>query len=185
MLKTFWNDPVWSKVISAGILAAIGVGGIYLLNWWPIIGEYATSTFSMATARSSAPNWVVGFVGLMAIPTLLFVITAGWQIVNPTPADQPSWRDYRSDEFYGIRWQWQYFGTSMSEMLTFCPQCDFQVYPEHASAYASIERISFRCESCPCELGTFDESFGSLEDKAKRFAQQKIRTGKWRTAQKD
>ena len=37
MLKVIWNDPVWSKVIAGGILAAVAALGAYLLNWWPII----------------------------------------------------------------------------------------------------------------------------------------------------
>ncbi len=37
MLKVIWNDPVWSKVIAGGILAAAAVLLTYFLNWWPFI----------------------------------------------------------------------------------------------------------------------------------------------------
>jgi hypothetical protein len=40
MLKKLWNDPVWSKVIAAAIIAL--AGGAWLAhwqNWWTPIGH--------------------------------------------------------------------------------------------------------------------------------------------------
>jgi hypothetical protein len=41
-LKSIWSDPVWSKVISAGIIALLATVGTWILNdqktKWPIIG---------------------------------------------------------------------------------------------------------------------------------------------------
>src|SRR5450755_704308 len=179
MLKTLWKDPVWSKVISAVILAAASAAGTYALNWWPIIGNLATRAGAFGAATSNVANWLLGVLALMALPALLLVITLAWIWVRPTKQDARNWRAYVSDEFFGLRWQWQYSGGVMSDMYTFCPHCDFQVYPESASAYSAVDRIVFRCESCHHELGVFDESYGSLENKAKRFAQQKIRNDTW------
>src|ERR1700712_5136222 len=36
-IKKFWSDPVWSKVISAGILAVLAALATYLLQLWPTI----------------------------------------------------------------------------------------------------------------------------------------------------
>ena len=41
-LKSIWGDPVWSKVISVGIIALLGTAGTWIFNdqktKWPIIG---------------------------------------------------------------------------------------------------------------------------------------------------
>jgi hypothetical protein len=181
MLKTLWNDPVWSKVISAGILAAVASGGSYALNWWPTIGGYATQLFMLAIAPSLIANWILVLLVLLALPMLLLIIVAAWQWIRPAKQSQPSWKTYLSDEFFGLKWRWQYFGDAMSDMHTFCPNCDFQVYPERASSYIAVDRIAFRCDSCHRELCTFEDSYEAMENQAKRFAQQKIRTGRWRS----
>jgi hypothetical protein len=178
-LKAIWNDPVWSKVISAGILALIALGGTYFLNWWPAIGSSFSAGLTYVLARSSFPNWLLGLLGLLAVPTVLLAGVLAWQVFFPPQSKQP-WIAYTSDIFYNLRWRWHYNrDASMSRLITFCPHCDFQVFPANASGYAFIDRIFFRCESCARDLGVFDESYESLESKAESFAQQKLRNGSW------
>lgn len=181
MWKKVWTDPVWSKVISAGILAAIALVGSYLLNWWPAIGQYLAQGLAFARTESQIPNWLTGLLAVLSLPTLLVMLALAWHFVLTAKADAPSWQTYTSDNFFGLRWRWRYLRESLSDMHTFCPHCDFQVFPERASAFAAVDRISFHCESCDRALGTFDESYESLENKACRFVQQKLRNGTWQS----
>jgi hypothetical protein len=168
-------------VISGAILAAAALLGSYLLNWWPTIGRYAALGFEFARETSIVPNWLIALLLLLAAPTVLFVLALIWQIAFPSKSSTSSWHEYTSDNFFGLCWRWRYIGERLSEMHTFCPHCDFQVFPENASAYAAIDRISFHCDSCNRDLGTFEEPYGSLENKAGRFAQQKLRQGTWQS----
>jgi hypothetical protein len=178
--KRIWSDPVWSKVISAGILGIIALAGTYFLNWWPGIGSFFGTGVALATAETRVPNWLAVTTGLLALPAVILLAALAWQIVRPSKPVQQPWKAYASDIFFGLRWRWHYLSDdSMSDMHTFCPYCDFQVYPELASGYVTVDRILFRCESCHRELGSFDETYQSLESKAARFAQQKLRAGSW------
>jgi hypothetical protein len=42
-VQLIWNDPVWSKVISAGILLIIPAIWAYCRGWFPIIGQWLAS----------------------------------------------------------------------------------------------------------------------------------------------
>lgn len=59
MIKEIWKDPVWSKVITTGILAIIASIGTYLFGVWPTVGRalsQATEIFlSVEFWKFSAP----------------------------------------------------------------------------------------------------------------------------------
>ena len=180
MLKKLWNDPVWSKVIAGAILAVGTLLGTYFLDWWPTIGRFAKDAYNFALSPTSLLNWIIGVLGLLAAPTIIGLLAIIWQKIFPSSSSATDWRNYTTDKFFGLRWRWRYFGDGkIYDVHTFCPHCDFQIYAEDASAYRAVDRITFRCDSCSQRLGEFDEPFASLENKVKRFVQQKIRNGSW------
>ena len=180
MLKKLWNDPVWSKVIAGAILAVGALLGTYFLNWWPTIGRFAKDAYNFGLSPTSLSNWIIGVLGLLAIPTIIALFALIWQKIFPSSSSHTDWRNYTTDTFFGLRWRWRYFdGGQIYDVHTFCPHCDFQVYAEDTSTYRAVDRITFRCDSCSQRLGEFDEPFASLENKVKRFVQQKIRNGSW------
>lgn len=180
-----WNDPVWSAVISASIIAVSAGVGSYLLNWWPLLGQFFAQGLALAKSSSCVPNWLLAIIYLFALPSAVLLILLLWRLVMPFKSDTQGWEYYVSDVFFGLRWRWHYNGSTMSDLTTFCPYCDYQVFPDNVSSYSFFDRIAFSCDSCQADLGTFDESFDSLEYKARRFAQQKIRNGTWHTHNAD
>lgn len=181
MLKSIWKDPVWSKVISAGILAVCGAIGAYLLDLWPSIGSWFSFLWKSAGQPSQIPNWSVWFLGLLAIPSVLLMLALIWSVIRPErESGQDNWRSYLEDHFLGLCWRWKYFSSGdLDDPQPFCPHCDYQVFPHRASAYAAVDRIGFHCDSCGRDLTTFEESFESLQSKVRRLIQQKVRTGAW------
>jgi hypothetical protein len=176
MLRRIWKDPVWASVI------ATGIGGLasYLAGWWPSIVQAVKEVWIFLGATSPISHWVVAALALLALPTLVVGVMLAWQLVRPTPASRPDWHGYTEDNFFGLRWRWRYFDDGkIWDIHTFCPHCDFQVFPQNASAWDAVDRIRFKCDSCHSELGHFQEAFGSVESKTKRFIQQKIRNGAW------
>jgi hypothetical protein len=86
-LKEFWHDSVWSKVIAAGIIAAITWLGTTLLGFdWK--GVFSTS-FNL-------PTWGLAGAGLLLIAMTVLVVTVlqardreietTQQTPTPTPA---------------------------------------------------------------------------------------------------
>jgi hypothetical protein len=176
MLRRIWKDPVWASVI------ATGIGGLasYLAGWWPAIVQVVKEVWIFLSGTSSISHWIVAALAFLALPTLVVGVMLAWQLVRPTAASRPDWHEYTEDSFFGLRWRWRYFDNGqIRDIHTFCPNCDFQVFPQNASAWDAVDRIRFKCDSCHSELGQFQEAFESVESKAKRFIQQKIRNGAW------
>lgn len=55
MLKKFWNDPVWSKVIASVIFAFGALLATYFLNWWP--SQSSTVPSSQNIAGLAEPSY--------------------------------------------------------------------------------------------------------------------------------
>jgi len=180
MLKKLWKDPVWAAVISAGIVAAVGTIGTYVLGLWPEMAKQATVLSTLAVERSQWSNWHVWGITVLAFPSVLLAIALLWNVIRPT-TDANDWRQmYMNDELIGLRWRWTYFSDgSLGDVHSFCPHCDDQVFPRSASAFSAVDRISFHCDSCNSNLATFEETYESLESRVRRLIQQKIRTGSW------
>lgn len=181
MLKKVWVDPVWSKVIASTIIAIAALSVSYFLDWWPSIAHYSVIGIEFASAASPVSNWIIAIFSLLAVPIVIFFTAIIWQSIFPSKSSAIDWQTYTSDNFFGLCWRWQYYGERISGMNTFCPHCDFQVFSENASSFTAIDRITFHCESCGRSLGTFEEPFSSLKNKACRFAQQKLRQGTWQS----
>jgi hypothetical protein len=179
MWKTLWKDPVWSAVIAAVVVAIAGAVGTYLLDLWPAIGNFLSTAVDYILSSSLIPNWVLGLLALLILPTVFILVVVVWDSFSPRAEQAPDWRSYTSDSFLGLRWRWQYLSGSISNLHTFCPHCDYQVFPKNASAFMAVDRISFNCDYCHQNLGAFDESYASIESKIERFIQQKIRNGTW------
>jgi hypothetical protein len=70
--QMLWNDPVWSKVIAAGVLALIAALGSYVAGLWPMIGTWLVS-------ETSGPNWFAAFV-LTGVSFIVSGVT--WKITH-------------------------------------------------------------------------------------------------------
>lgn len=180
MLKKVWNDPVWGSVIAAVIVASAAAVGSYFSGWWPDISQFVRNAYAFASSSTAIPNWLIGVVMLLAIPTIVIAAALSWQAIRPSTLSVVDWRSYSTDIFFNLRWRWKYLsGGQISSMHVFCPQCDFQLFPEDVSAYRAVDHIRFRCDSCHRVVGEFQESLLSLESKAGRFVQQKLRNDSW------
>ncbi|HUW27893.1 MAG TPA: hypothetical protein VMV97_04725 [Sulfuriferula sp.] len=179
MIKSLWKDPVWSAVIAAAVIGVGGACGTYLLGFWPRMATFGSQVWRLFTTSTAVPNWLLVLLGVATIPTLLLLAAGMWALFAKKTSSQPSWVAYTSDMFFGLRWRWRYTAGSIDGLNTFCPHCDYQVFPYEASAYQMVDRIGFKCDSCQRGLGEFDESILSLKSKVERFIQQKVRNDNW------
>ncbi|WFC62625.1 hypothetical protein EWH21_13155 [Pseudomonas sp. REST10] len=178
MLKKIWSDPVWSKVISSVILAALSALAVYLLDWAPRLGGMASSAWTYMLSDVVLPRWGVAVLGLLALPTFVFAGALLW-VNRPSQASTSRWTDYRTDRFFGLNWRWRYSGQRVDGIRSFCPHCDFELFPVDSSSYAAVPRFAFRCDSCGANLGEFEGDPRELESKVERSIHQKLRNGQW------
>jgi hypothetical protein len=176
-LTKIWKDPVWAAVISTAIVAAGGTVVTYLFGPWPTIGTWIKSVAAYGVATSQLPNWCIWLLGAVALPTVLFALALVWEALRGSNEPDPRLL-YVEDVILGLRWRWKYLsGGTFGDVHSFCPHCDFQVFPQDARAYDAIDRIAYSCDSCGAKLAEFAESHGELESKVRRFIQQKLKCG--------
>lgn len=174
MLKKLWHDPVWSTVIASLIVAILLGATTYFLNLWPKIWEFLKNGYGLFLSSTEIPYWVLGLLGALSLPTIFLFFLFLKKV------KEPIWRTYREALFFNLKWRWDYGDDGFIFPLhTFCPHCDLQVYPRDASAYRAVDRIAFECEGCGHRLGEQQESLESLENKVRRFIQQKLRNNTW------
>ena len=179
MIKSIWKDPVWSSVIATTVVSIAGFIGSYFLGYWPKITSSAMSIWVFLAASSHIPHWVLGLLFLGITPTIFLLIAGAWVLMRRESGMPASWTGYTSDHFLGLRWRWRYVNGRINSLNSFCPYCDFQVFPYQASDYNFIDRIGFSCDSCKNSLGQHNESYSQLKGKVERFVQQKLRNKTW------
>ena len=181
MWEKLWKDPVWSKVIATGIIAALGGLGAYFLGYWPVVSRVLSAGWNFLFASSNIPNWFIAILVLCAAPSVILLAALVRHVVGGEGPSTPNWTSYKNDEFFGLCWRWDYSGGSIVRLHAFCPMCDYQVFARNASGYDFIDKISFSCDSCHNNLAEFAESQTHLESKIERFIQQKVRNNTWRS----
>jgi hypothetical protein len=173
MLKKLWNDPVWSTVIAAAIIALAGI--VSRKSWWPGVRRGVSAARAYLLAESSLPHWAVG---LLALGVGLFVVLAvGLVVIAFQAKDQrqnlPDWLSYTEDSFYGLKWVWTYEGREICLAAVLCSRCGFQVFSDSTSRFDSSVR--FRCESCRQTVPIEGQSWDSLRSVVIRLIQKKLR----------
>ncbi|OIR10426.1 hypothetical protein GALL_77380 [mine drainage metagenome] len=186
LVKKYWHDPVWSKVIAGSILAGATVVSAYVLNWWPIIGSRMSGAFAFAFtfifASTSIPNWLIA---ILLIPLVIGLLVIRLMVLNKLRPRKsiPDWHTYVRDAFFGIQWTWRYDETGkVIDLYSFCPSCDFQIYPRpNHNILRDFTHIHFGCENCGHKFGNFQENIAQFENKVIRHIQRNIRNGSWKT----
>lgn len=181
-VKRFWTDPVWSKVIAAGILAVLAGMITRLLGWWPGILRGIAIMAHWLGARGLLPNWLAIVLLVVVAANGVAALRRFFRGLAATAADGPHWSEYTTDVFLGLRWRWKVADNVIVDICAFCPSCDLQVRPRNASTFASVDRVDFKCDNCDRVLATFEEPYEVVEDRATRFVQQRLRTDAWKTS---
>lgn len=179
-LRKLWHDPVWSKIVAAGIIAAIAWLGARF-DWWAVIGRVVRRAWAFLCASSPVPRWLLGLLLLVAASVFVIVLTAFLSAARSTKTPtQAPWYTYDNDVLYSVCWRWRYGSSgAIQNLAAFCPRCDYQVSFQNVSAYAVIDRIAFHCDNCERDIAVFEEPLDSVESKVIRLIQQKIRNGTW------
>jgi len=176
-------------VISTIILAALAyLGRSFLL---PLL---VTASASMWSAVKKASTWF--FSGTVGTPAWLFCVLSGASLILLTFAvskirrevNEPSWRDYLTDNFFGIKWRWAYASSGqINNPLGYCPGDDTLLVYRKEYAGGSMfmgesHAITLHCETCGRQFGPFEGNDTYLCAKVERQIDRKVRNGEWKSA---
>jgi hypothetical protein len=181
VIKKVVAHPVWSSVIAGAILAALGAVGTHLAGWWPSVQVWLVSAaqrgWHFLTTSHALPGWILVLLGAAAAFGLYVLV----EVLRPRTA-KPDWRDYRQDTIFDMVWRWGYAGDRISNLCSFCPRCDTQVYlrGDHPSDFHP-HRTVFHCDHCDTRI-TVNGGYIDVGDKVAREIQRRLRSGEWRAA---
>lgn len=131
-LSSKWHDPVWSKIIAAGIITGCGTGGIwYYYN--PFVNIlYKVRDYLIET--TPVPTWlllllILSAIGLFLRAAYLFLKNIMYQnhvepwanitetVINSSGNGKPGWI---------VRWE-NYGFEHPGNIRIFCAKCDFEL----------------------------------------------------------
>jgi hypothetical protein len=174
VLKKIWKDPVWSKVIAAGIIAIIAAVSSYLLGWWAGIISQLRMLWYFIKSSTPLPNWLIAILIIGTITALVILAIVLKAIIFKINTSTT----YKEDKFFDIRWRWDCdsFG-GIHNLSSFCPICDYQIYPRNISGYAIVDHNVYICEECQKTIHDFDSGLNvsAIEDRVIRIIQKNMR----------
>jgi hypothetical protein len=134
-LKKIWADPVWSKVISVGIVALIPIAYAYSQGWWPYIGQWIV-------LNSPIPNWL-----LIILSILVFwkIGEIGIKFIYKPKRKAYAWTSFRKAKIDGIVWHWSYINNGCFDddsLILCCPRCDYELRRD------DMNQFILKCKHC-------------------------------------
>jgi hypothetical protein len=189
ILKKYWHDPVWSKVIAVAIVGLAGIAWASYRHWWSMIWLRITDVHAYMVSTTPVRHWVFGLLVLIAALFVMMVIGITVSThqpeknpfgnIVPVAVARPEWLSYTTDYFYELRWRWKYRDGDIKDLNAFCPRCDYQMVP---TGISRLSQVSFRCDICP-EGYEIRESYDAMMSVIPRRIQQRIRTGTYPKSQ--
>ena len=117
-----WKDPVWSKVISAGLLALFISPFAIWLGLFPYIRSALLTVNSWIKVKLEIPVWQI----ILILPLLIFSIPIFKLLRHKS---EPRYLKYKRDNIIGIEWSWKYSHTTYNDtddiygLTPRCPDC--------------------------------------------------------------
>lgn len=141
-IKSIWNDPVWSKVIAAAIIAAVGALFSLVKSWF---NENVSFEEAFKTVFSYQVNLWLAITVVMMVLIIVGVIKkteANKQRVPVPPFVNDFTRWMYQNQVWKWRWVWSptnkfYYVTDLNIE---CPNCHEGVL--------DLESMNYRCPKC-------------------------------------
>lgn len=134
--KRVWDDPVWSKVIASGIVAA---GGFVLTSIAALFCEVLLYNAFMSILKFEIQLWIIIVIAVVILMTyqvyLRFIVKRDFAFLS-----------FTSGKYQGRNWKWTWVKNAKSgryllgEIILMCPNCHIGVL--------KMLYTSYKCGNC-------------------------------------
>ena len=165
------------EIISGIVLAAVtGASAYFFPGGWIVAWDFAVAVLNDCWAWLAAPAEIPTGVLLVlfgcVIPIVVLPVIVIWAARSAKPSPVPP----TTDEILGVVWRWSPSSYGRFDRLaSFCPKCDYQVYPRDAAPFAYVHETSYLCENCKWKSQVFEVTPEEVEDRVRRELQRKAR----------
>ncbi len=123
--KSIKEHPIWSKVIASIITAVFLYLASLIPGFYPAIWTVIKNTGVWLISSTPTPHWLIVLLSLAALVVIGGVALRLFGSSEATVTEN----DYTQDRFWGIVWRWRYSRDGIWQVVSFCPNCDMQIYP--------------------------------------------------------
>lgn len=168
-----WKDPVWSKVISAGVIGL----AVYLINTSDIFIPILNKLKLFMSKTLEVELWYIVFLNLSLLFFILLIIylfvclykTQGGQSKNIEES-------YIEDYFFKIKWVWSYsINGDITNIVPLCPKCDYDLSPHNVDYDPFETELILDCDDCDFSLKPMEITYSELKNQIKKKVQKQIR----------
>ena len=100
------------------------------------------------------------------------MLVIAWKSKKESQASPP-WLSYRSDNFFELKWVWDYEERDVILRAVECTRCGFQLNPDSTAMFAS--RVSFHCNNCGRTVPVEGQSWQELQSVVRRRIELNLR----------
>jgi hypothetical protein len=182
-VSNVWKDPVWSKVISAGLIFTFAAIFTWVSGIWPAVKSILLYILSLAIYEVGIPVWAL----FLIVPFLILIVPF---ISSITPEREPEFISYKADHILGIDWSWNwsepdYYNDkySIRDLHSRCPDCKSTLELNDYSGQL-VNCINDDCNWRWQKQGSYDNSIShtnTLNNKVLNTIDRKIHNGEFET----
>lgn len=173
-----------SGKVKVSVLSAIILGALayfwqnHAQKVWNWVTQVSYGIWTWFISEHAMVGWLMVLVLALAVIGLIVIIDSVWP-----KSESSNWRNYKEDEFFGVRWRWGYPGDSIDNIAAYCPSCDTQIVAcQKLGGYSMrspVEETEYYCDHCGRKCHLFNGSHDDMLNKVHRQIAREIRTGAW------
>jgi hypothetical protein len=187
-IKAIWRDPVWSKVISAAIIAiTVSAGTFVLARWSGPFSNALSATWAYVVGDAVIPRWMLAGICAWAVAAsyVLYLVALITKESKAVQKSQITWTSYVEDEFLNLRWRWQINSSARVFSLTaYCVSCDMELTDTSDGFGFGDQTTIFECANCNKPEIRFDEPIYEVKSRVTKLIQLAARNGSWQQARR-
>lgn len=127
-------------------------------------------SFQWVESLVAVPVWALGLIWAAILTALgaalLFAFNRRRSIVLETPA-------LTKAEVFGLRWRWSYDAGVITELASYCPECDREVSAKTENRHGFLHLISYQCVCRRWRSKSFQCSQAEMLDRVTQAIAQK------------
>lgn len=157
------------KKVAITALITSGIGAIVT----EMLTKFKPITFIINFLLEPVVLKVWGVILLMLVLPclcLLFIVISNFL--------EPPYYKYTSDTLKGLKWQWEWSNYKIYNLVSLCPNCQYQPTIIQTRPYGQEEYFECKCEHCGFNR-TFRLSYDYLKSQIEREIQLKIRNNEY------
>lgn len=165
------RHPVWTGIWISAAAAMLMTVGAWLAHAASVDGE-ANGIWTWLTVGIT---WPRGIWLLLLIVTLAWPLFLIWRFTLWIRQREPPYNSYRSAEFFGLRWRWDWYAQEPIGIRAFCPECDLELDPRASSVGYRYECANAACSRAHKPVTYQSHSVAAVTDWVKRNIEREAR----------